>query len=216
VELLTEAAPYALSAILGTLLLRQDMLLLGWLRGEYEAALYGTAFRFVEFGLFSGMIGLVALGPAIARLHGEPALLRRVYLRAVGVAAIIGTVAGALLYWFAESLIVLIFSATYAHAAPLLRILVAAIAAYLLHVPAMAVLLYARSASGILAVSVVTTALNLVLNLVLIPRFGAHGAAVAATSAIAMGACMAAALVLRMSRATAGAPAIPPAPGIGR
>jgi O-antigen/teichoic acid export membrane protein len=203
--LLKEAAPYALAAILGTMLLRQDMLLLGWMRGEQQAALYGSAFRFVELGLFTGMVGLVSLGPALARLHDDSVQLRRAYLSALGVASAAAVAAAVLLYSLAEPLLTLVFSAKYAEAAPVLRLLAFAVAAYLLHLPAMAVLLYARSARGLLGVSAVTTGLSLLLNLSLIPALGAHGAAIAAVASIAAGASLAAALVWRMTRTPAGA-----------
>lgn len=198
--LLGEAAPFAVMNVLGVLMFRQDVFLLGWLRGAREAAQYGAAFRFVEVSVFVSLIGFVGLGPALASLHGDPDRLWRVYVRIVALAGLVGLAVSAVVFAFADQLVVLVFSERYAPAASSLRILAWAILFYFVHMPALAVLLYAESLRGMVGLSVTTTALSVILNLVLIPRYGADGAALAAAASITVGAGLAARLVRTVTR----------------
>ena len=185
--LLAEAAPYALSAAVGALQFRQDLLILAWTRGDVEAGLYSAAFRFVEAALFASMIGLVAATPAMARLHGQPSQLQAAYLAFVRIGVLAALPTATLLTLHAEPLLVLVFSAPYADAAPALRVLAWLMFVYVVHVPGMAVMLSGQMSRALVVSSVAATTLGLVLNLALTPFFGSVGAAVGSLGGLLAG-----------------------------
>ncbi len=91
-----------------------------------------------------------------------------------------------LLLAFAGPIVRLLYGAEYAHSAAVLRLL--AVAVFLIFVDtANTMLLYSGDELGkVLVLSLGTTAANVLLNLILIPRYSYNGAAVATIASTAL------------------------------
>lgn len=189
-----------------------DTLLLAALRSAEEAGLYSGPYRLflalTAVGVFAGQALLPAATRASdagrARLGAALPLLLAYGLLCLGVAEIAG---GPLL----EAL----FGSAFGSAEPVLVILVAAVPWYAVGFPAGYVLIAADRSRAFLTGAAAAAALNLVLNLALIPPFGPEGAAAATLAAFVLAAVVwlsrqgllraVAPLVALASAATAGA-----------
>lgn len=191
--LLTETWPIALSVVLNLIYFRADTLMLAWMTTPYDVGLYGAAYKVLEILnsfplMFVGLL-LPALGAAFASQDRERFI--RLYQRGfelLTMAAIPLVVGGWIL---AEPILVLIGQAGYAPAAPILRLLLIAVAA-----------LYMNSLSGhvvtvigqqrkmvwsYLAVAVIGVTAYWVLIPILGPRGAAIGTIITETSTALVG-----------------------------
>lgn len=178
-RVLGRSLPLFALTVLGTLHFNVDTVMLGFLRPYSEVATYNVAFRLLEAAQILVRPLLMIFLPLCAGLAIEgrfdalTALYRRMLLYAggTGVALAVGALVGA------GVAIPLLFGAAYASSAPLLRVLYLAVPA-----------LYANAVAGVLARSLDLersavawmtgcVLLNVVLNAVTIPRWGAVGAA---------------------------------------
>lgn len=165
---------------------RVDLILIGTLRGAHDAGIYAVATRAATLVLFVFTAANLALAPRIARLYhaGDRARLqrmvtaatRRILLVTLPLAIVLVTAAGWLLYY--------LFGASFTPAARPLQILAGSQLALVAIGSVGTILNMAgqerRSMVG-LSIAVV---LNIVLNLVLIPRLGPEGAAIATGTSI--------------------------------
>lgn len=188
---LLRAGPPALTVVLArTGLLRGDRLILGALADPRHVGLYsvaGTATEFLSIGAFA--VAQVLFQPVAASSISSSTLRRLRWL------AVIGTLIGvAVLVVAAPWLLETLFGADYADAASALRILAIAIVPFALYQIDSYLLAARGRASSAARISVACVVLLLIGNLILVPRYGIEGAAVASLVAYT-------ALALLMSRA---------------
>ncbi len=180
VSLLREGLPYLLSAASVSLYMRCDVVLLHRWSSANETGQYAAVTRISEVLYFLPIAVCAAATPTLLRIFAvDPAAclirLRKltVMLCAIAVAFAVVTAAGA------SVLLRLAFGDEFAQAAPVLRVHTLSTIPVFAGV-AREVWLLARKKGR---VSLVTTlsgaALNIVLNFILIPRYGAMGAAIA-------------------------------------
>jgi len=172
--------PLMLIWFLSDLYLRIDMTILYYLRGSGETGFYGASYRLVD-GVYSAamVVSAVALPRMSAAWARGVTEWRREWRGACRAVLLIVVPFGAVLLGAAGGLIRLLYGAEFAGAIPSLRLLG----------PATVVLclgyVYAAALTSIglvwtqFWITVASLLGNVVLNLVLIPRFGAAGAAVA-------------------------------------
>lgn len=166
------------------LLFETDVVVLGILAGPYDVGLYQVARRLAELTVFcAGAASAVGL-PRLARAHAErrPDKLQAT----VDVMNLIGlgsTAAIVLALVAAGPFALQLFGRDFADGYPVLLILAFGRLAAALFGPASDVLLMTGHHGRLGRVNLVFALVNLALNLVLIPRFGAAGAAVATTAA---------------------------------
>ena len=194
---LAEAAALGAAALARTAYFWIDALLVRWLAPESEAGGYHAAYRMFNLALLVATHASASALPLFASRSGASEKeLSRVGkgLAMFGIALALGVAL------FAPSLLALAFGDAYASAAPALRALAPAIAA--IHVSGWLLtrLTAERRSRAIAAISFAALALNLVLELWWIPRYGAFGAA-CATSATEL-AVLALALVAVRKRGT--------------
>ncbi|SNB51144.1 oligosaccharide flippase family protein [Thermoflexus hugenholtzii] len=184
-EALKEGLQMLAFGILGSLYARADSLLLLSLRGSVEAGFYSLAYRFYEAGLLLSNALAVALLPRLAR-EETPAHRARRLLGAYLALPLSMAIGMALL---AEPLIRLPFGPRYLPAVPMLRWLgLSWIPAFLSGLGS-TVWISAGRSGRLLVVFALGAAVNLSLNLILIPRWGGVGAAIAmlaSTTAMAL------------------------------
>jgi O-antigen/teichoic acid export membrane protein len=154
--------------------------MLGVMRGDVETGLYAAAYRTYEGMSYLPSIIAAVLTPRLSTLFvGHRAEHRRVAL--LGLAASVGLaiVVGAAAYVLATPLLARLFGAQFAPAASPFRILCLGLplvfAIWVLH----AIIISVNRESLLVKTALVGLAVNVGLNLYVIPRMGADGAALA-------------------------------------
>ena len=191
--LLVEAIRFGSRAWVGSLArflnFRTDQLLMGFLASEAALGIYAVAVNASEVLLYLPAATATALLPAAARTEGG--LRTEQALRAFRSAAVVTAVAALVGALLGPVFLPVIFGAAFeGSVTPFLWLLPGA-----LGFAAMAVFSYALVAAASPGLSsigpLVSLALGTALDLLLIPRFGASGAAAAASAAFLAGGCAA-------------------------
>lgn len=180
--LLRPAIPIGMSLLMMVVYTSTDQLMLGLMRPEIEVGWYAAAFRLLTAALIPGDIIYQAFIPALSSAYGSEMLMKergRMFAVALLVFGLPVALGGAML---AQDLIVIFSGAEYIPATSVLVVLmVGAGLTYLGKVFGDPLIAWNRERSH-MRILVVGAIMNVVLNLVLIPRLGALGAAVATAS----------------------------------
>ncbi len=167
------------SALLGIVIYNADFLFLRVLQGTSAVGYYAAGYTLVTFFLNLGIAYNLSLLPSLTRLRDTAVDRQALFHTATAQVFAAGlplAVGGSLL---AERIVLLLFGAGYRASAAPFAILIWAIPLNLLRdVPLMA-LLSAEGERAVFRVTLISAALNLALNVVLIPLWGLAGAALA-------------------------------------
>jgi len=179
-QLLRDSWPLLLSGVTSMLYLRLDIVMLGAMRGEVDAGIYGVATRLSEVWYFVPMALAASLQPVILKTRAADRVLYIERLKLLYSAfAWTGIAIALAVAWLASPIVTLLFGAAYAAAGPVLALHVWAGIAVFLGVASSQFLV----AENLVKLSLYRTALglavNVVLNLALIPSYGPMGAALA-------------------------------------
>ncbi len=180
-----EALPFALMGILGAVMFNTDTVLLGWLTNAQAVGLYSAAQRPVQ--IITTMPGLLAaaLFPSFARLALDKSdRFRTILERAIGISILLALpiVGGGIL--LGPAIVHLLFGAEYAGAAAAFMILLlTALVSFPSGFVSNAVFAHGAQKSfvGSLAFGAIG---NLILNVILIPKWGIVGSSVATIGAL--------------------------------
>jgi O-antigen/teichoic acid export membrane protein len=186
--LLRVSLPLALVSSAGLLINELDKVMLAMLREPAEAGLYNAAFRLArQVNLLLPSL-MASLSPWIAPLIAQARLgdLRDLYRRVNRWATAVAASAVLISVVFARELLTL-FGPAFAEAAPTLSLVALGQFALAASAGAAIILQLSGHERVELRIQTLALALNVALNLALIPRFGAEGAA-AATLAVHAGA----------------------------
>ncbi|WP_244928567.1 polysaccharide biosynthesis C-terminal domain-containing protein [Nocardioides sp. W7] len=168
-----------LSSLVLMLLFRLDVLILGHLQGPDEVAVYSVAYRLLETVLFVTYAVNYAVLPVLSAT-ADRGRRRLGYERALAVAGFVYLPFAVVCVVDGGSVLSLLFGASYADAAaPVLAWLAPAPLFVAAATFASSVLLALGRSRELLLGSTCSLLVNLVLNLVLIPPYGASGAAAA-------------------------------------
>jgi len=172
--------PYGVQDVFGVLLFRLDAVILSLLATEAAVGRYGAAYRLLESTLFVSWALNGAFAAMYAKLGRDTVpSIRSVFQRSVKLALVVLVPAAVVMAVLAEPIMRLLFGAEFGDAAGPLRLL-APIVVMLCIVTLSSSLIISRAGPrAIVRISAAMVALNVVLNLVLIPRFDASGAAAA-------------------------------------
>jgi O-antigen/teichoic acid export membrane protein len=173
-------APRGLSSMLGVTVLWLDTLLLGALRTSRQAGIYTAATRYLLLGSFVLVPVQMAMGPVMSRLLALDvrSRARRVYETVTEWVVAPSWPIFLSLAVFAP-VFLRVFGAGYREGATALTILALATLAGMATGPCLTVLLMGGKSGWTFAIAAVSMAMNVALNLVLIPRAGMTGAAAA-------------------------------------
>jgi O-antigen/teichoic acid export membrane protein len=173
------AGALVLSALLGIVIYNADFIFLRVFQGAAAVGYYNAAYTLVTFFLNVGTAYSLSLLPSLTRLgsvRGEQRELYDTAMAHVFAAGLPVALGGCLL---AGPIITLLFGPGYTQAAQPFQLLIWCIPLCLLRdVPLMALQAAGRE-NRILRVTLLAAVLNLGLNVVLIPRWGIRGAAIA-------------------------------------
>ena len=175
--MLWTALPYAGMALITNMLFRIDIVMLSVMKGDVETGLYGAAYRIMESLLFISTAVNSASLPAMSRvLAATPAEIEGIFQRSFRWLVWLGLPMAVGLTLVAEPIMGL-FGAQFKGAAPCLQVL--AWALLLMFVNRFTGTLLTAAGWQRLLVKICAVALvaNVLLNLLLIPKFGRMGAA---------------------------------------
>jgi len=175
--LLRRAAAPGATSLLRAIILTFDVVLLGLLGRQADVGAYTAAYRVTFLVLGIGVALTTSLWPAAARAQ-TPAALGQVITRALELLAAIGlplVVGGIVL---ADPLMSLLFGREFAVGGPMLRWLLLSVGLALAHGAYSVALLASGATRRELGIMATAAAVNVLCNLVLIPTYGARGAAV--------------------------------------
>lgn len=158
---------------------KMDVLMLAPLANLYESGLYGAAFRITFLLTFPQVVMMSVVTPMISEAfaHGQHRRITRLVRGAMLFAAFTAIPAGALLVIFPEFIVTRLFGAEFAPAAPSLALLAIGQTVTSLSIPLQALLTMGGRERHYGALNMAGLIVHALLNLVLIPRYGAIGAA---------------------------------------
>lgn len=177
IPVLHSARPLALHALLGLVMFNADVLFLRGFHGAAAVGVYVAIYAPVSFFLNVGVTYYHSLLPALARAHGEGRVDRTTFQLGVRQVLALGipvAVGGMLV---ADSLLKTLYGPEYLVGGPALGLLLLSLPVALIRNVGQAGLVASDRHPLVLAASVRGAALNLVLNALLIPRWGLLGAA---------------------------------------
>jgi O-antigen/teichoic acid export membrane protein len=174
--------PFALIILLMSAHNRLDGFLLHRLHadGAYQAGLYAAAYRLLDAGNMIGYLTASFLVPFIAKHLQQKALVEATVLSSRLALLLVGGVVTAFVVVFAKELQTLLYPGLPHEGVPVLQACIAVLPAYLLlHVYGSVLTAAAQLKSFIFLLSIAFV-INLLLNLWLIPLYGAWGSCIAA------------------------------------
>jgi O-antigen/teichoic acid export membrane protein len=191
-DLVPAALPFAGAAAVAVVLTYFDLVLVGLWMGTADAGLYGAAYRVLWLPTMLVTAYLTALRPSVARraMAGDVSPFSLLGGFAPGVVAV-GVAVAAAGFLLAPSLVDLLYGSSYHAAVAPLRLLLVSFALLVISRHYRLVLVASGRQATDLRIMAAAAALNVALNVWLIPRFGLLGAAssnVASEAAILMAA----------------------------
>jgi O-antigen/teichoic acid export membrane protein len=179
-RLLRCLAPFAISFVVLTVYAKLDVLLLAHWWPQPEVGLYAAGYKFVDATRALAGVGAVAVYPRLSRAEaGSAADVQVAGKRLTGLALLVAIPLAAALWAARAPVIDVVFGAAYRGSIPVLAFQAAVLPALALDVVALYVLAAAGRMRWVALLYGMTLAVNLGLNLLLIPRGGAQGAAMA-------------------------------------
>lgn len=178
-KILLGALPYGFLGILGLLYFKVDTLILNYMRGAYDTGIYGAAYKFLEAIVFVPSAISAALFPILSNLSkNSPEQIFKLYTKATF------TLLGMSLLVMAAYLIVLpvvinFFLPQYKASIQVIKILSITIPfLFMISPQALVFLSNKRFLGHLIVISVFNLALNIFLNVMLIPQYSYFGSAV--------------------------------------
>lgn len=182
-SLMRESVPVAISAIAIVLYLRLDNLLVGWFLNEASVGVYSAGYRFTEpFMLVFSSLSLSIY--ASLSQKGKADLsnkVSRTLFRIIATVVGLSAIGALLLSIFAERLLGMI-SPEYHNAVTVLRILSLSVVFKALNAQLTAMINSRGRFSLITVIAIINLTINIALNLLMIPKYGIIGAAIAVTA----------------------------------
>lgn len=178
--LLREGWPLLLASVSSMLYLRLDMVMLGEMSGDHTVGIYGAATRLSEVWYFLPMAIVSSLQPSLvrAREQGREQYSRRL-LQIYRLMAALSILVSLLVMFMADSLINLLYGAQYKEAGAVLALHIWASVAVFLGVASSQYLIIENLQKLSFYRTTIGLGCNTILNFILVPHFGAIGAAVA-------------------------------------
>lgn len=192
------ATALGLSSLALIALAKVDTILLEMIKGDGAVAVYASTYRLLDTALFVSFALGGALLPVMSAARSREQVTAA-FSAGVGVATVLYLPFAVVATVEAPAVLRLLFGASYATAGPVLQALALAPLAYAVAYLGNGALTAIVAGRQLLLAAVVGSVLNVALNLVLIPFWGATGAAIATTAAYAAQALLVVVLLRRAS-----------------
>jgi O-antigen/teichoic acid export membrane protein len=177
--ILTTSLPFALLAILEILHGRLDLFLLkNLLHDDVSTGNYFVAYRMMDVFLILPAAANVVLLPRFSRhFITGPDRIRYGYHTMLKLLSIVGLITSLLVFLLGNFAITTLFGDKYSYAVPILKVLTISLFFFFMHYANVTFLAASYLQWQIIILGTVQVSINLVMNLILIPRHGAIGAA---------------------------------------
>lgn len=173
-RLFTESWPLGLTLIFNMFYFRADTLILASYLGNEAVGAYGLAYKFFEFMLTVPAFFMNSLYPMLIDKQ-TTAMFGAFFKKSVALIFGTGIILSALSFTGANLLYLV--NSEYSASTPILQILSLFIPVFFLTSPLMWLLILQKKQKLLLMIYAFTATLNIILNLLLIPLYGAKGAA---------------------------------------
>jgi O-antigen/teichoic acid export membrane protein len=180
-KIVSSAWPIAFSSVLGMFMINTDVVMLGWLRTAQEIGYYSIGQRFVPVLLTLPNIFATAMFPILSRFAGQKEQQKEKNLNEKSMALIFMIVLPIILggIILATPIIKLIFGQSYLPAVSAFRILITSLIWIFPNVFLTNIVLVHNYQKKIVKYLILSSVVNIGLNILLIPWWGIIGAAVA-------------------------------------
>lgn len=194
-RILADSWPIGVMLILNAIYFRVDIVMISWFRTPAEVGWYGLAYRIVESGLFLPAVfgGLLLPKLSAAQVNKQASLISQ----SLFVMLIVGAPVFVVLTGAATGFVTLFAGEAFAPSGPLLTVLAAALVTMFFGNIFGFTLVATGRQRALLYLYAALAAFNAIANLVVIPHFGAAGAAWTTVATEAVSAIIAATLVYR-------------------
>jgi O-antigen/teichoic acid export membrane protein len=177
--LLRASIPFGVIGFTLGLSYKFDSVLLNLFRGDAETGYYNAAYSLVFSAVVLSNVVNTALYPSLTRQATvAPLLLPSIYERALRYLMVLALPLAAGVWALADPFVRLLFTASYAQAVPALQIVIWVVPLMFASEFLGYVVVIAGKEQRVARAVVISTGMNVVLNLVLVPRFGFVAAAV--------------------------------------
>ena len=168
---------YGVLGMIGVASFKMDIIILSYLRGNFETGIYSAAYKFLEGVSFIPITLSTALFPVFSKLHkNNQRQLSSIYFKSLKIMLFLG-VATSLLFILFLPIVIKTFLPNYLASIQILKILALAIPFIFLHIPSAQVLLSTdKYLKQSLIMYILLISMNLILYLIFIPKFGLLGA----------------------------------------
>ena len=181
--ILRASLPIVIAGVMGTIFLNIDIVMLGFLADPHDVGLYvGVSRIFVIALMMGGLIGS-AFSPALAAAWPKRDEMRTRYRNFMAAVMFVGAPVAALGIAFPGDIIAIVFGSKFVAAQGALIVLMIAVIFGHGCIASASALINWNDQTAQMIVYMAGAALNVVLNLVLIPRYGIDGAAMATLAA---------------------------------
>jgi len=178
-EMLGWALPQAGVLVLTAIYFRLDTFLLSFMSSDGEVGRYGVAYRVLEVLMIAPIYLMSTLFPEIARQQAHSPRLNEIVQSAFSSVALAAGPIVIIFAVFAKEIVVVAGGPGYLAAAPVLQLLVAAVALLFVNIVLFQSLVALNRQGNLLVLLLIVLMINVALNLALIPTLGARGAATA-------------------------------------
>lgn len=178
--MIRDAAPLALVSVLGIIHYRIDVLILSQMRSMSTVGLYGVATKVLDVSIAVAALFMGLVFPVLSRrVAGDRALLQRAFGKTVDILLIAGLGAAVFLAILAPLAVRILTHRDFQGAVAPVSIIAWAIPITFLATAFTQMVVAANKQLSAVPLAIAAILLNVVLNLILIPRMGASGPALA-------------------------------------
>ena len=174
-----EAWPFALTAAFVGMYYYSDSVMISYIRGNFEVGIYNAAYRLAMVFSLIPQVYFTSVFPNMARTYRKNKIFEELVIASLGLMSLACFLVGIAGTIFSKFLILVIYGEEYYQSIPIFSLLIWSIAISFINTSLANVL----DATGNQHLNSLRMALgivfNIMLNLILIPKYGAYGAAVA-------------------------------------
>jgi O-antigen/teichoic acid export membrane protein len=178
--LFKKAWPLGIVFILSAFYFRIDMMMLEIMKGERAVALYSAAYKLIEFlSIVPGTVTMAALPGLSSDFYADVVNFRAMFFKTAILLGTGGGAIGSFLYFFSNHVILMLYGPLFFDSWRSLSILSGVVLFLFVNGYLAYVTIAADNDKAVVLIIVISTVINVILNLYLIPKYSHVGAALA-------------------------------------
>lgn len=179
IELMKKAFPIGITYLLITTIRNIDVMILTKMKGFAEVGLYLASYRLCDMSLSLPLALMSSIFPLMSKFYKQDFnVLKKIYQKTFDILSVCGILLTVLVLAFSDKIIILLFGADFIRSAISFRILIISSLFVYLAIGSGSLLIVTDRQIVSMWFYILAAPLNIVLNLILIPRFGFMGAAI--------------------------------------